>query len=297
MAEQVDTTFREVLSQMSQADLVRLLPWFLSATANPSAGPICSISEAFTTFMQSRADVPADNTTPGFEGSPAPASMNSPVCQASSLPPPVLLMSDIPAAGIPIGNTIFKLTISPKCKKWDCSPSSTLNDQGDKGACAETAEADASGEHMFSSTQPEPDNGAWSGTSCSSDHPETKIIDLIASPAKGAADSNDGVAVEASGSTRDCDRDSARDISGDNLTRALRSPTQAVSHGQVPLTPTRIQQLGIASPAQTQRRHQLGPPTRSSVRRCGPPAGLLARVLGRWPNGTDWQMSSDYVGE
>ena len=34
MAEQMDTTFREVLSQMSQADVVRPLPWFLSAAAS-----------------------------------------------------------------------------------------------------------------------------------------------------------------------------------------------------------------------------------------------------------------------
>ena len=40
MTKQVDTTFREVLSQMSEANLVRLLPWFLSATANSTAGPI-----------------------------------------------------------------------------------------------------------------------------------------------------------------------------------------------------------------------------------------------------------------
>ena len=40
VAEQVDTTFREVPSQMSQADSMRLLSWFLSATVNPSAGPV-----------------------------------------------------------------------------------------------------------------------------------------------------------------------------------------------------------------------------------------------------------------
>ena len=34
MAEQMDTTFREVLSQMIQSDVVRLLPWFLSAAAS-----------------------------------------------------------------------------------------------------------------------------------------------------------------------------------------------------------------------------------------------------------------------
>ena len=43
MAEQMDTTFREVLSQMSQADLVRLLPWYLSVTAKSGAALTCSV--------------------------------------------------------------------------------------------------------------------------------------------------------------------------------------------------------------------------------------------------------------
>ena len=76
-AQQVDTTFREVLPQMSQANSVRLLPWFLSAAANPCTGPVCSVTEVLTTVAQPGADVPADNTTLGFEGSMVPASMTS----------------------------------------------------------------------------------------------------------------------------------------------------------------------------------------------------------------------------
>ena len=45
MAEQGDISFREVLSQVSQANLVRLLPWFLFSAANPGAVPIYSVSE------------------------------------------------------------------------------------------------------------------------------------------------------------------------------------------------------------------------------------------------------------
>ena len=78
MDKQVDTTFREVLSQMRQGDLVMLLPRFLSTTANPSTGPVCFISEALASVAQLRVDAPAGNITPGFEGSPVPASMNSP---------------------------------------------------------------------------------------------------------------------------------------------------------------------------------------------------------------------------
>ena len=154
MAEQVDTTLREVLSQMSQANLVRLFPWFLSATANPSAGPICSVSEALATVMQPRMDAPADNTTSGFEGYLAPVSMCSPVYQASTPPPLVLPVLDILAAGIPIGLPFFKLAIGPKHKKWDFSPNRALSDQNGKRTLAETMEANTSSEHILSFAQP-----------------------------------------------------------------------------------------------------------------------------------------------
>ena len=67
--EQVDTTLREILSQMSQADWVRLLPWFLCATAHPGTGPLHYVSEALTTVMQPKADAPVDDTTLEFKGS------------------------------------------------------------------------------------------------------------------------------------------------------------------------------------------------------------------------------------
>ena len=58
LAEEMDTTFREVLSQISQADLVRLFPWFLSTTAKSSTGPICSVSEALTAITTSELEAP-----------------------------------------------------------------------------------------------------------------------------------------------------------------------------------------------------------------------------------------------
>ena len=68
LAEQGYTTFNEVLSQVSQADLARLLTWFLSTTANPGAVPIYSVSGTLTTGMQPEVDAQADDTTPEFEG-------------------------------------------------------------------------------------------------------------------------------------------------------------------------------------------------------------------------------------
>ena len=76
MTEQMDTTFREVLSHMNQADSVRLLPWFLSTAAKSGAGPTCSVSEAITSI-----------TTSKLEGTTALASMSSPICRVSTSPP------------------------------------------------------------------------------------------------------------------------------------------------------------------------------------------------------------------
>ena len=85
-------------------------------------------------------------------------------------------------------------------------------------------EVNASSEHIFSSTQPEPDNVAQAGTSQSSDHPETELLDLISCPAKSAADSDDRVALEISGSTRDHDRNSARSVSEDEADQGVKEP-------------------------------------------------------------------------
>ena len=54
-------------------------------------------------------------------------------------------------------------------------------------------------------------------TSHSFNLPEPKLINLPSSPAKGTANPDDGVAVEASGSTGDCDRDSAVEVSKDDV--------------------------------------------------------------------------------
>ena len=65
---------------MSQANSLRLLLWFLSATASSGAGTTCSVSEALTTIMQPRADAPMDNTIPEFQGTAGPASTSGQAC-------------------------------------------------------------------------------------------------------------------------------------------------------------------------------------------------------------------------
>ena len=142
MAEQMDTTFREVLSQMSQANSVRLLPWFLPTTAKSSAGPVHSVSEALTTIMQPRADTPMDDTTPELKGTTALACTSSPAYWVST-PPPVLPVPDILATGTPVGLP-FLLALSLKHKTWDHFPGSTPEGQSSKRAHAGTEEGSIS---------------------------------------------------------------------------------------------------------------------------------------------------------
>ena len=225
MGEQGDTTFRMVLSHVSQANSVRLLPWFLSTATNPCAVLIHSVSETHTTVMQPGADAPADDTTPEFESSEALESTGSPVCQASTPPPPALPIPDIPATGTPVGFPFFMLTINPKHKKWDCSPDSTHDDQCAKRAHTGSEEANISSGCSTPPVQPEFGNRVQPkirntetvpAASHSFDLPEPGLIDVPSSPVKGAADPDDGLAVEAMWSTRDCDRDSTMGISKDN---------------------------------------------------------------------------------
>ena len=141
----------------------------------------------------------------------------------------------------------------------------------------QTMEVDASNECIFSSSQPEPSNRAWPGTNHSSNHPEPKLINLASSLAKGASNSNDGVAVEASGSTRDCWGHHWRQSQPGHQGTQLRQWVTGMCCWLWPGV-----SAGDCSSAQTQRRHQSTPSARSSIRRCRPLADLLGRVFGRW---------------
>ena len=120
MVQQMHTTLREVLSQKSQINSVRLFPWFLSIDAMPSAGPACSVSEALTAI-----------STPELKVTTASASMSSPAHWVSTQPP-VLPVLDILAACTPVGHLFFTLTLGLKHKKWDHSSSGTPEGQSSK---------------------------------------------------------------------------------------------------------------------------------------------------------------------
>ena len=112
---------------MSQDNLVRLLPWFLSTTAKSSAGPTCLVSGALTSV-----------TTSELDGTTALASISSPACRA--VPP----TSDISATSTPVGQPFFSLALSLKHKKWDCSPGNTPEGQSGKRAHTGTEEGSVS---------------------------------------------------------------------------------------------------------------------------------------------------------
>ena len=119
MWEQLDTTFREALSQVSPANSVRLLTWLLSIADNPCAVPTCSMGEVLVATVQPWAEVPPDDAGPGPESPPtfplaaSPVQACNPVLWAHTLPPQALPMSDIKASGTPVGVPSLMLTVGP----------------------------------------------------------------------------------------------------------------------------------------------------------------------------------------
>ena len=93
---EVDATFCEVFSNINSADLVRLIPWFISATDHPDVIPIHYLREALVTTMQPEVDSLAVAPTPGSEGSQALAPTSSPAHHSETPPPPIPPLSDVP---------------------------------------------------------------------------------------------------------------------------------------------------------------------------------------------------------
>ena len=125
-------------------------------------------------------------------------------------------------------------------------------------------------------------------TSHSFDLPEPRPINPPSSPAKGAANPNNGMTMEALGSMRGCGRDSGIGISKDDANQGVMSLTQTVTHRRVLPNLVPSQQLGITSCAKTPRRQQSSPPIRSSTKRCRPLVALLSGTSGRAPHWVDW---------
>ena len=248
----MDTIFMEVLSQIGQADLVRFLPWFLSAAVKSGADFTCSVSDTFTSI-----------TTSELKGITALASTSSPAHRVST-PPPFLPASDILAASTPVGQPLFTLNLGLKCKKWDHSPSRTLEGQRSKRDHTGTEEGIIS---SGCSTPPIQFPAGWVELH-SSKQPE--LINLPSSPVKAAADPNDRLVLKALGSTIDHDRDSVVKVSGDDADQSGDRPDSSSTDRKVLLTLVPSQQLGTASHVQIPRRRPSTLPTRSFRRKFRP---------------------------
>ena len=222
--------------------------------------------------MQPRVDAPAGDTIPGFEGSPAPVPMSSPASQASTLPPPMLPMSDIPVVGTPARQQFFALTVSLEHKKQGHPTDDAADDHMGKRADSGTEEAN---EVRSSETAP--------ASRHSSDQPASEPLWPPSSPAKNGAVPNDGVAVEASETQEVRIETLLRASMKMILTRMVMSLNQAKSHGRASPTPIWSQQPGTASCSQTQRMQQSGPPIRNSAKRCGPLVELPGGTIGKCP--------------
>ena len=209
MTEQVDITFREVLYQMGQVNLVRVPPWFLSIATKPRVDLICPV-------MQQRVDASVADTTPEIKGSQAPTSTSSPDYWANTLPPPVLPMSGIPTASTPVGQPFLALKLLPST-----GGGTTLQQHTWQSIWQEGPHWDWWCQHqqgMQHSAYPVQNREQQTAlaTSHSFDLLEPKLIDLPFSPVKDTTDPNDGVAEEASRSTGDCGRDSTLGVSESN---------------------------------------------------------------------------------
>ena len=82
IAEEVDATFCMIFSDISLADLVRLIPWCISTAASPDVIPVHHLSEALATAVQPGADAP----TPGSKDSQVLAPLSSPALRLHFLP-------------------------------------------------------------------------------------------------------------------------------------------------------------------------------------------------------------------
>ena len=172
---------------MTQANLLRCLPWFLSVMSG--AGPTHSLSKALIVI-----------TILELKGTTAPASMSSSVHQVSTLPS-VLPISDIPAANTPVGHPFFTVALSLKHKKQDLSPGSTPEDLSDNRAHTGTEEGSISSGYSTPPIQP-----------VASHNPEQLEPELF----KAATNPDERLAADALGSTVDHDRDSVVEVSRDD---------------------------------------------------------------------------------
>ena len=126
------------MSQVSLADSIKLLPWFISA-----AVALCYMSGMIANAMQQDEDVPAASEPEGLR---APGPSSSQVHPPRTPPLLFLPLLDILLVGTPLVGFAEFLAISIQ-KKWDCSPSSSLNHHCNKRTHVDSQEVKVRSEH------------------------------------------------------------------------------------------------------------------------------------------------------
>ena len=265
MVEQVDTTFREVLSLMSQANLVRLLPWFL-----------CQSQHRCHTFWVKHSLL---------------------LCRQGQVPRWTTPLPNLRAfrPQYPWAAPCIKLALCLSSSSYVGHPCCWhLSWAAIHHACCQSQTQEAGPLHWWCTWWQLGqecllwDQGSQQTRQCQ--HPATPLTSLnpnpsnhypvqprmMPSPMTGciwrpweALEVMIETPVWASVRT--------------TLTRVVKSLNQTESHGRASLTPIWSQELGTASHAWTQRRQQSGPPTRNSTGRCRPLLDSLGRAFWKCP--------------
>ena len=178
-------------SSLKQAQLTWL--GYICTAANPGTILIGYMSEALATTLQWRVDAPVAAITLESKGSQVLASKSSPAHQTGTPPLPSPPISDIPLIGAPLRYSLVGFIINPQCKKQDCSPSSTPDDQPCKRAHTGTAETNVSSWYSTPQSNGEPPEMS----------PEAHDNNMVASGSTGGNESEDNTDYCGDESTQD----------------------------------------------------------------------------------------------
>ena len=222
MIDQTDATLQEVFSQASLMEVVKLLPWCISAVV-----PFCYIGRAITIAVQQDEGISiisnpcptASQPQPELHGLPVPGPSGGVTPPPGTSPLPMSSLPDITLAGTPlVGHPFADLLAIPSKGKQDHSPSDSLDHHHTKRTHITSPEVEVGSE--YSSTQDD-------------DHildltPETRTgsrwqrqesYSPFSSPIRGLADPDDEVVAGSSKSTKDQTSSDSGSSRGNSLWR------------------------------------------------------------------------------
>ena len=194
MAEESNSTFQKVFSQMSSTDSIKLLPWCVS-----SAVALHYINEVLATAAQWEEDIPWTATVPDPESSQVLNPPDSPAHHTGIPTPLVPPLLDIPIVGTPlVGHPFAWFIVDPMQKREDCFPSSTLGDLHYKWTHVNPQEVEVRSEH--SCVQGEEDLPTLTSEARYSSKPQgQEATSGPSSPTKATTDPDDATVQEPRG--------------------------------------------------------------------------------------------------